>query len=74
MSDPKGKIEELRRRAEGAGRNPKSISISIFGVKPDSATIDSLKEIGVDRAIFGLPAAERDEVMPLLDKYARLIA
>lgn len=74
MSDPKAKIETLRRRAEEAGRDPQSISISIFGVKPDSAALDALKEIAINRAIFMLPAAERDEVMPLLDKYARLIA
>ncbi len=73
MSDPKTKIETLRKRAEEAGRDPQSISISIFGVKPDGAAIDSLKEIGINRAIFMLPAAERGEVMPLLDKYARLI-
>ncbi|MEW6213095.1 MAG: LLM class F420-dependent oxidoreductase [Acidobacteriota bacterium] len=74
MSDPKTKIETLRQRAEAAGRDPQTISVSIFGVNPNNAAIDSLREIGVNRAIFMLPAAERDEVLPLLDKYGQLIA
>jgi probable F420-dependent oxidoreductase len=67
------KIETLRRRAESAGRDPNSISISIFGAKPDPATLENFERAGVERATFMLPAAERDTIMPLLDKYTALI-
>ena len=32
------------------------------------------RDAGVTRAIFGLPPAGRDQVLPLLDKYAALAA
>ena len=67
------KIAALRQRAEAAGRDPKSISISVFGAKPDSSTLDELEAAGVERAIFMLPPADRDTVLPLLDKYAALM-
>jgi probable F420-dependent oxidoreductase len=67
------KIADLRSRANDAGRDPDSISVSIFFVPPNRETIDKLEEAGVNRAIFGLPAAERDVVEPLLDTYAKLI-
>jgi probable F420-dependent oxidoreductase len=67
------KIAALRQRAEAAGRDPMSISITIFGVNPEAGTLDALKTAGVERAIFMLPPAERDTVLPLLDKYGALI-
>jgi probable F420-dependent oxidoreductase len=72
-TNPVAKIPELRRRAEKAGRDPKSISISIFFAKPDKAAIESLASAGVDRAIFGLPSAGKDKVLPLLDAYASVM-
>jgi len=65
------KIRDLRRQAEAAGRDPKSISITVFGANPQ--TLDELRKAGVERAVFMLPAAQRDTVLPLLDKYASLI-
>jgi probable F420-dependent oxidoreductase len=72
-TNPVAKIPELRQRAEKAGRDPKSISISIFFAKPDKAAIESLAKAGVDRAIFGLPSAGKEKVMPLLDAYASVM-
>jgi probable F420-dependent oxidoreductase len=67
------KIRDLRRQAEAAGRDPKSISITVFGANPQPATLDELRKAGVERAVFMLPADRRDTVLPLLDKYASLI-
>jgi probable F420-dependent oxidoreductase len=72
-TNPVAKIPELRRRAEKAGRDPKSISISIFFAKPDKGAIESLANAGVDRAIFGLPSAGKEKVLPLLDAYASVM-
>lgn len=67
------KIAELRRRAEGLGRDPQAISITIFGAKPEREALDQLEAIGVERAILMLPPADRDTVMPLVDQYAGLV-
>lgn len=68
------KIADLRRRAEAAGRDPKSVPVSIFGAKPDRTAIDQLANAGVERAIFGLPSASADAVLPKLDEYAKLMS
>ncbi len=74
MNNVAEKIAALRQRAEAAGRDPKSISITIFGAQPERAAIEELERAGVERGIFMLPSAERDVVLPLLDKYAPLMA
>jgi len=67
------KIRDLRRQAEAAGRDPKSISITVFGANPQPATLEELAKAGVERAVFMLPPAQRDTVLPLIDKYSSLI-
>ncbi len=71
--NPAEKIPALRQRAEKAGRDPKSVAVTIFFAKPDRATVDALRAAGVDRAIFGVPSESRDTVLPLLDSYAPLL-
>ena len=71
------KIAMLRRQAEDAGRDPASINITTFrgpaGAQPESDAIQRLEAAGVDRVIFGLPSAERDTVLPIIDQCAKLI-
>jgi probable F420-dependent oxidoreductase len=66
-------IADLRRRAEKAGRDPASLSVSVFGAKGDEATLRGNEKAGAERTILGLPSASRDEILPLLDQYARLM-
>jgi probable F420-dependent oxidoreductase len=73
MANLQGEIAELRTLAQKAGRDPKSISISVFWAPPDRETIDGYEALGVERVIFALPPAPRDEVMPLLDSHAKLV-
>src|ERR687895_1268787 len=57
-------IKDLKLRAEKAGRDFKSISISIFGAKPEQATLDTYAGAGVTRAIMRLPSEGRDKILP----------
>ncbi len=66
-------LADLKARAAKAGRDMKTISVSVFGAKPDPATLESYAAAGITRAIFGLPSADQETVLPLLDKYAKLI-
>tara|TARA_B110000116_G_scaffold50995_1_gene42616 strand:- start:457 stop:1293 length:837 start_codon:yes stop_codon:yes gene_type:complete len=66
------RISELNEKAEEAGRGP--IPVTNWGTAPNREAIDELADIGVGRAIFGLPSAKEDEVIPLLDRYAEVIA
>ena len=65
-------IADLRARAEKAGRDPRSISVSVFGAKPEEAVLRGYEKAGVERAILRLPSADRETVLPLLDRYAAL--
>ncbi len=67
-------LADLRQRAEKAGRDPATVTVSLFGVRPDEAKLAAWRDLGVHRALFNLPPAGRDEVLPLLDKYAALAA
>ncbi len=68
------KIALLRRQAKEAGRDPDNLPVSVYWMgRPREDTVERMAEAGVDRLIFGLPSAERDEVMPRLDQCAELI-
>jgi probable F420-dependent oxidoreductase len=67
------KIAALRKRAEEADRDPSSISITIFAANADRKALDGLERAGVERAIFYVPPAGRDKVLPVLDKYVQVM-
>jgi probable F420-dependent oxidoreductase len=65
-------MADFRARAEKVGRDPATLTVSIFGVAPDEAKLSSLRDAGVTRAVFFVPSATGDVVLPLLDQYAGL--
>ena len=69
-----GPLEDLRRRAEEAGRDPATLEISVFGSRGRPEDVERYAAAGVRRVIVGLPSAPADEVLPRLDRVARLVA
>src|SRR5262245_10127628 len=45
-------VADLRRRASAAGRDPASITVSVYGAAPDAEALRSYASAGVQRAIF----------------------
>ena len=66
-------LKDLEARAARAGRDMKTISVSVFGAKPDEATLDTFAGAGITRSILRLPSEGREVILPLLDQYAKLI-
>ncbi|MGH7263317.1 MAG: LLM class F420-dependent oxidoreductase [Candidatus Rokuibacteriota bacterium] len=66
-------LEDLRARAERAGRDMKTISVSVFGAQPDQAALERYAGGGVTRALLRLPSEGREAVLPLLDQHAKLL-
>jgi probable F420-dependent oxidoreductase len=66
-------LERLRRLASERGRDPASITVSLFGAPSDADALRRLRDAGVRRAVLGLPSAPADVVLPLLDRHAPLI-
>jgi probable F420-dependent oxidoreductase len=71
---PKGAIDRLRRMADSKGRDPKSLSISVFRAPPDKPVLAEYRAAGIDEALLEIPDLGRDEILQLLDRYAPLAA
>jgi probable F420-dependent oxidoreductase len=67
-------LQRLRRIAEEHGRSMATLSVSVFGARPDATTLQAYREAGVTRSILPLPPAPRDEVWRVLDRYQPLLA
>jgi probable F420-dependent oxidoreductase len=61
-------IGDLRRLATDRGREPATISVSVYGAPMETAALARLRDAGADRVIFALPSAGDDVVLPLLDR------
>ena len=70
--DMRADMEQLKAAADRGERDMDTINCTVFGVGPNPEQVQNLIEIGFDRLIFGLPAAEADTVIPLLDRYAEV--
>jgi probable F420-dependent oxidoreductase len=66
-------LPDFKKMATAAGRDPATIPITIFGVAEDPDLIKRYRDAGVARLVFNLPPAQSDEVLPLLDRCARLM-
>ena len=66
-------LEDLWSQAAKAGRRKETISISVLGAQGNETMLQKCRELGAERAIFFVPSAGRETVLPLLDQYAALI-
>jgi alkanesulfonate monooxygenase SsuD/methylene tetrahydromethanopterin reductase-like flavin-dependent oxidoreductase (luciferase family) len=71
--NPVDRIPALRERLARAGRDPRSVPVSVFFAPPKKPELEALAAAGVTRAIFGLPSEPREAVLPRLDSYAAVI-
>ena len=63
-------LPKFRQMAAEAGRNPDDLGITIFGATDDAAMLKGYRDASVNRTVFNLPSASREEILPLLDQYA----
>ena len=66
-------LARLHRIAREKGRDPKTISTSVFRAPPDKATLTEYEEAGIDRAVLEIPDESRDDILRVLDRYAPLL-
>jgi alkanesulfonate monooxygenase SsuD/methylene tetrahydromethanopterin reductase-like flavin-dependent oxidoreductase (luciferase family) len=70
-------LRELNERCERGGRDPRSLSISIFATgDPEESKLQRYRELGVERVVLGVIREDSDvkeKVLPFLDRYAKLI-
>ena len=63
-------MNALREYAAQAGRDMRTLSVSVFGVAADPKLLSMYREADVTRVILRLPSEGRDTILPLLDQYA----
>lgn len=67
-------LEQIRKGCEAVGRDPASVSLSMFyarAPKPDD--VKRHQELGALRGIMPLPSEGRDKILPLMDEYAKMM-
>jgi probable F420-dependent oxidoreductase len=70
--DPKVAVERLKKAAIAGGRDPKTLSITVFAAPPDAGKLAAYREAGIDRVLIEVPDLSRDEILRSLDKNAPL--
>jgi probable F420-dependent oxidoreductase len=67
-----GAVERLKKMAESKGRNPRDLTITVFGAPPDAATLAEYEKARIEYALLAIPDLTRDEILKHLDKIAPL--
>jgi probable F420-dependent oxidoreductase len=62
-----------RRMAAEAGRDPQSLSVTVGGAPEDLPVLRRNRDLGVTRMNVRLPPAKEDLILPILDRWAKLI-
>ena len=66
-------IPEFRKMAEAAGRDPKSIAITVWHSRKDADLLKRYEDMEVERVVFPLESEQAATVMPTLDTIAELM-
>jgi probable F420-dependent oxidoreductase len=66
-------IPEFRKMATKAGRDPKSIEITVWFPKQDPDLMKRYEDLGVARVVFNLESEKADTVLPVIDSLAGLM-
>jgi probable F420-dependent oxidoreductase len=72
--EPKGAVARLREAAIAGGRDPATLSITVFNAPADETALVPYREAGITRALLEVPDLDRDRVLRVLDKNAPLAA
>jgi probable F420-dependent oxidoreductase len=71
--EPEEFLPHFRQMAEEAGRDPKSLSVTLGGAPEDPDRLKRYRDLGVTRMNVRLPPAKADEILPVLDRWMKLI-
>jgi probable F420-dependent oxidoreductase len=70
--EPRSAMTRLRDAALAAGRDPTSLTITVFGAPDNAAGLAPYREAGIHRVLLQVPDLSRDEILRTLDKNAPL--
>ncbi len=71
--EPAAAVARLRAFAEKAGRDPATLSTTVFRAPPDAKALDAYRAGGIDRVLLEVPDLDRDGILRRLDELAPLV-
>ena len=74
----KAALNDLRRRAEARGRDPRTIRITAHRfvwekIEPEKQALEEYENEGVERVIYRIPSDTAERTLPRLDELARIL-
>ena len=72
-SSPLDVLEQFRKMARDAGRDPQSLPITLFNPPEDADELARYRDMGVARVVIMLLSEPSDAILPILDRWAPLI-
>jgi probable F420-dependent oxidoreductase len=71
--DPAAAVARLRGFAEKAGRDPATLSTTVFRAPPEAKALAAYRAGGIDRVLLEVPDLDRDGILRRLDELAPLV-
>lgn len=66
-------MPQLRDAWESAGRDPKTLQVVPYAVRPSEGKLAHYAELGVEEVVLQLPPGDEPQVLRALDEYARYL-
>ena len=66
-------LPKFRQMAQEAGRDPSSLEVTSFGLGDDLDRVKHLADLGVARVVPMFPPEKADKVMPIIDRWTKII-
>src|SRR3984885_1044877 len=71
--DLAAQLPEFQKMAREAGRDPASLEVTSFGLAEDLDRLKRLKDLGVGRVVPMFPPEKSDKVLPIIDRWTKLM-
>jgi len=68
--NPEEYLPAFRKMAQEAGRDPASLPVTIGGAPDDPDALKRFRDLGAARAVVTLMSETRDQLLPVLDRWA----
>ena len=66
-------LDGLRKACDSRDRDVDEVTVVPFGTIPDQGKLDYYAGLGIEEVVLRVPSASRDEVLTVLDEYARFL-
>ena len=66
-------LDGLREACDFRDRDADELTVVPFGTVPDKGKLDYYAGLGIEEVVLRVPSASRDEVLTVLDEYARFV-